>query len=120
MSGLFDDMLCGKLAAWADAVGAKVEAVGSGAIAVSKSDLLGRLIYGDERGPSQTKCPVHLGKWSGCHVGWPGSVWTSVMDGTKTPMAVAMLLTLFFIWHMTPFAVLADRIARWMLTGIWA
>ena len=64
MSGVTPDLICGKLIAWAEAAGLPTTTV-------SKSDLLGRLLYGDERGPSQTPCPVHKGKWSGCHFGWP-------------------------------------------------
>lgn len=83
-----EDMLCGKLAAWADVAIVTVPRVGTGAIAVSKSDLLSRLIYGGEKGPSQTPCPVHLGRWTGIHFGWPGDKWTSLADGSQTPMEV--------------------------------
>ena len=74
------EMICGKLIAWADAAGLPTTTV-------SKSDLLARLIYGAERGPSHTPCPVHKGKWSGCHFGWPGSIWRHV-GGAETPMDV--------------------------------
>ncbi len=40
-------------------------------LAIRKSCLLDRLFYGGER-PSQTLCPVHKGKWTGCHFAWPG------------------------------------------------
>lgn len=40
-------------------------------LAIRKSCLLSRTIYHGER-PSQTPCPVHEGKWSGIHAGWPG------------------------------------------------
>lgn len=66
--------VCNALAQWAVATGQPTTLI-------SKSDLLSRLIYGRERGPSQTPCPVHQGKWSGCHVGWPGQEWQSA-DGT--------------------------------------
>lgn len=64
-------VICGLLADWA-------EVAGIGRLAVEKSDLLCRLLYGGERGPSRTPCPVHLGKWSGCHWGWPGSTWVGI------------------------------------------
>lgn len=77
--------ICGKLADWA-------EVAGIGRLAVTKSDLLSRLIHGGEHGPSRTPCPVHQGKWSGCHFGWPGSVWVSIDAGTgektERPMEV--------------------------------
>ncbi len=82
--------MCGLLAAWADAAGI-VNADGSkGKLAVVKSDLLNRLVYGGEKGPSQTPCPVHKGHWSGCHFGWPDSVWRSA-EG-ETPMDVQPML----------------------------
>lgn len=46
---------------------------------VGKSCLLDRIVYGDEK-PSQTPCPVHEGKWAGCHFAWPGAHWS---DGTS-------------------------------------
>lgn len=39
---------------------------------ISKSCLLDRVIYGGEK-PSKTPCPVHNGRWIGCHFGWPGT-----------------------------------------------
>jgi hypothetical protein len=45
---------------------------------ISKSCLLDRMLYGGEK-PSNTPCPVHKGVWSGCHLGWPGAIWS---DGT--------------------------------------
>lgn len=75
-----NNLLCVRLREWAEA--AKVTSpritalpVHTGqepmyALTVSKSDLLGRIIFAGER-PSQTKCPVHLGVWSGCHGPWP-------------------------------------------------
>lgn len=47
-------------------------------LAISKSCLLSRTLYGNEK-PSQTPCPVHKGKWSGLHIGWPNATWN---DGT--------------------------------------
>ena len=67
--------ICNVLVQWAKAADVESPRAGKGYLAVGKSDLLGRLIYGRERGPSQTPCPVHKGKWSGCHFGWPGSTW---------------------------------------------
>lgn len=40
--------------------------------AISKSCLLDRALYKGEK-PSNTPCPVHKGRWSGCHFGWPGA-----------------------------------------------
>jgi hypothetical protein len=45
---------------------------------ISKSCLLSRTLYCGEK-PSQTKCPVHDGFWSGLHNGWPNTKWS---DGT--------------------------------------
>lgn len=47
-------------------------------LAIKKSCMLNRVVYGGER-PSQTPCPVHEGRWSGIHCGWPGQKWS---DGT--------------------------------------
>lgn len=47
-------------------------------LAISKSCLLSRTLYGGES-PSQTPCPVHKGRWSGIHIGWPNTHWH---DGT--------------------------------------
>ena len=44
-------------------------------LAISKSCLLDRMLYGGEQ-PSKTPCPVHKGRWSGCHGPWPGWVST--------------------------------------------
>lgn len=65
--------ICSRLSAWAEAARATTPGAGIGAVAVTKSDLLGRLIQGGEKAPSQTPCPVHNGRWSGCDTGWPGS-----------------------------------------------
>lgn len=65
--------ICSRLSAWAEAARATTPGAGTGAVAVTKSDLLGRLIRGGEKAPSQTPCPVHNGQWSGCDTGWPGS-----------------------------------------------
>lgn len=43
--------------------------------AIRKSCLLSRTIYGGEK-PSKTPCPVHQGRWIGCHIGWPGQHWS--------------------------------------------
>lgn len=51
-------------------------------IAISKSCLLDRMINCGEQ-PSQTPCPVHEGRWSGCHGPWPGAMWISVENGQK-------------------------------------
>lgn len=48
-------------------------------LAIRKSCLLDRMMYGDEQ-PSQTPCPVHKGKWSGCHWRWPGRVMVQLID----------------------------------------
>lgn len=50
-------------------------------LAVIKSCLLDRMLYAGEQ-PSQTPCPVHEGRWTGCHGPWPGWVTTSA-EGTK-------------------------------------
>ena len=67
--------ICNLLVQWAKVADVESPRAGKGYLAIGKSDLLARLIYGGERGPSQTPCPVHNGKWSGCHFGWPGSAW---------------------------------------------
>ena len=64
--------ICIALAKWAEAANVISPNCGSGILAISKSDLLNRLIYGEERGPSQTHCPIHKGKWSGCY--WWGEI----------------------------------------------
>lgn len=75
------DRVCAALAAWAEAASVTTAAEGerrsdsnTGRLVVLKSDLLNRLIYGGEKGPSQTPCPVHQGRWSGMHWGWPGAL----------------------------------------------
>lgn len=73
--------VCGKLAAWA-------YATGQPATNVVKSDLLNRLFYGNERGPSQTPCPVHEGRWSGIQFGWPGQEWEHVKTRERRPVEV--------------------------------
>jgi hypothetical protein len=42
-------------------------------LAISKSCLLDRMLNVGVR-PSATPCPVHEGKWSGIHWGWPGQM----------------------------------------------
>ena len=76
--------VCNALAAWAEVAGIVKSDGSKGRLAVVKSDLLNRLIYGGEAGPSRTPCPVHKGKWSGCHFGWPGSVWRNATG--ESPM----------------------------------
>ena len=49
-------------------------------LAVHKSCLLDRMIYGGEY-PSKTPCPVHKGRWSGCHGPWPGDKGTTIRNG---------------------------------------
>ena len=66
------EQICEKLAAWAAAVGIESRAGAVGALVTTKSDLLMRMIYADEK-LSVTKCPVHRGLWSGMHLGWPGT-----------------------------------------------
>lgn len=53
-------------------------------LAVKKSCLLSRTVYGGER-PSQTPCPVHKGKWRGIHWAWPGTFMTVIATGEKVP-----------------------------------
>ena len=79
--------ICNALAQWAGVANVSSDA-GTGYLAVMKSDLLHRLIYGGERGPSQTPCPVHKGKWSGCDFGWPGSEWVNA-KGERTPVDIS-------------------------------
>jgi hypothetical protein len=79
---LTPEQVCSRLAAWAKVAGVSSPFVGDGDLAVWKSDLLSRLIYGKEKGPSHTPCPVHKGKWVGCHFGWPGATWVRA-DGTE-------------------------------------
>ncbi len=74
---LTPDQVCEKLAAWAEVAGirSRTEVTelgysgGEGSLVTTKSDLLLRMIYAGEM-PSQTKCPVHKGVWSGIHFGW--------------------------------------------------
>lgn len=76
---------CSKLDQWAKLVKEQPSNVSSTfseswsdvRLAISKSCLLDRTLYGDEN-PSQTPCPVHKGRWSGCHFMWPGNVWINV------------------------------------------
>jgi hypothetical protein len=72
--------VCNALAQWAE-VAEVQNRESKGRASVSKSDLLGRLIYGGENGPSKTPCPVHKGVWSGCHGFWPSAIVTSARDG---------------------------------------
>ncbi len=62
---------------------------------IGKSCLLDRLIYHGEH-PSQTPCPIHKGKWSGCHFAWPGAEWVHIADGSRSPADVDPLLQQ---WH---------------------
>ena len=68
--------VCAKLVQWG-AVANITYGTSLHNVVVSKSDLLGRLLYGKEKGPSQTRCPVHKGIWSGCHYKWPGAKWSN-------------------------------------------
>jgi hypothetical protein len=54
---------------------------------VSKSCLLDRMFNLDLK-PSQTKCPVHQGRWSGIQWGWPGQEWVDIKTGDRRPMDV--------------------------------
>lgn len=56
-------------------------------LAISKSCLLDRMLNGGEK-PSNTPCPVHKGKWSGIHFGWPGEVSTDMRTGETRPAPV--------------------------------
>jgi len=68
---------CKSLQKWGEIISKKDEhfarAYGTIESAISKSCLLDRMLNCGEN-PSQTLCPVHEGRWSGCHWGWPGSV----------------------------------------------
>ena len=44
-------------------------------MAIGKSCLLDRMLYGGEQA-SEVPCPVHKGIWSGIHLGWPGDKWS--------------------------------------------
>lgn len=54
-------------------------------LAVRKSCLLDRMLYGEEH-PSKTPCPVHKGRWSGCHFHWPGQKWSDGSQMEVSPM----------------------------------
>lgn len=54
---------------------------------IAKSCLLDRMLNGGEK-PSKTPCPVHQGRWSGIHLGWPGQTWSSVAPIQTDPMLV--------------------------------
>lgn len=60
-------------------------------LAVEKSCLLDRMIYGGEH-PSKTPCPVHKGEWSGCHGMWPGHYLWNPKTGEKTPVTPDKML----------------------------
>lgn len=62
---------------------------------ISKSCLLDRMMYGGEK-PSKTPCPVHKGRWSGIHIGWPGTFWTHIKTGEKTPVKESPYLREYF------------------------
>jgi hypothetical protein len=79
--------ICNALAAWAEVAGVVKSDGSKGRLAIVKSDLLNRLIYGGEAGPSQTPCPVHQGRWSGCHFRWPGERWVNAA-GDQGPVDV--------------------------------
>ncbi len=63
-------------------------------LAIQKSCLLDRMFYGKER-PSQTPCPVHQGKWAGCHFQWPGHVWI----GVERPMSAVVVPDMLQGWY---------------------
>jgi hypothetical protein len=77
------DRFCKKMREWA-ALMVNSERISDGSsfarawqeveLAISKSCLLSRTLYGGEN-PSKTPCPVHKGKWSGIHIGWPETHW---------------------------------------------
>lgn len=70
---------CGAMDEWAEIVSAKDHAFADAwrvvRLAIGKSCLLDRVLYHGEQ-PSKTPCPVHKGKWSGMHLGWPGTFWS--------------------------------------------
>ena len=82
---------CAKMDRWALLMGRDGAARGGSAgfreawrtvrLAISKSCLLSRTMYlGLE--PSEVPCPVHAGKWSGLHGGWPDNKYA---DGRPAP-----------------------------------
>jgi hypothetical protein len=88
------EVFCEKLDEWADLVSNKEssrigdpkkfrEAWQTVRLAISKSCLLSRTIYHNEK-PSQTPCPVHKGVWSGIHLGWPNTFWYDIKTGEKS------------------------------------
>lgn len=85
---------CELLESWADAANISSPNCGNGRLAVRKSCLLSRIVYGGEKGPSYTPCPVHKGKWSGIQWGWPRSIAYSMENGQRVekPMDVEPLL----------------------------
>jgi len=85
-AGMAPAAVCAALYEWALVAGV-ASAAGTSTLAVTKSDLLSRLIYGGERGPSRTPCPVHKGKWSGCDFGWPFQEWVDA-SGKRTPVEI--------------------------------
>lgn len=85
---------CASLDAWADLMAKADAAHGRGTfgeawnlvrLKIRKSCLLARTIYGGEK-PSQTPCPVHEGRWSGIHLGWPGTKWSNGEPIKEDPM----------------------------------
>jgi hypothetical protein len=76
---------CGSLEAWANAVRANPELkdlamdIGRVFLAIRKSNLLARLIYGGQEVRTR-KCPVHQGRWSGCVFEDPGC---GCLDGSN-------------------------------------
>jgi hypothetical protein len=82
------ESFCLALQIWADLMAARKVEIGDNGVfdrarreielAIKKSCLLDRMINCGEQ-PSKTKCPVHQGIWTGCHLGWPGQQWS---DGT--------------------------------------
>lgn len=86
MAELTPDEICEKLRLWSEAADISSPRAGGGGLAIYKSDLLARLMYGGEKGPSQTPCPVHEGHWQGINLGWPGQIWSNGKPVEVSPM----------------------------------
>jgi hypothetical protein len=76
---------CGSLETWASAVRQNPDmarlsqSIGEVFLAIRKSNLLARLIYGGQKLRTR-KCPVHKGHWSGCVFEDPGC---GCLDGSN-------------------------------------
>lgn len=98
LTGRDPESFCEKMDEWAGLM-ADAERVADGKsftrawqevrLAIGKSCLLSRTLYGGEK-PSQTPCPVHKGKWSGIHHGWPGTVWSDGKPIEESPRCRVM------------------------------